>query len=828
MSNVNSLRRIFKITDKDIIYLGTPLTFDPFVIELFLALTTGACLLIVPDHVKLSNKLLLQTILPENKQLHSGVTFIQMPPSVFLCFSEEDIVNMLCKVSSLRILALGGEKFPEQLCKYKRCKQLQLFNLYGITEVSCWASVEEVTAVPVSLGETLDDTMFEIRTTDGNVIQNGEGELFIGGRNRVCVINDECNYEYDSVIYRETGDIVRKDPMSTKIYYIGRTNSIIKRFGQRVCLSEIEQQVFDTTDLHAICVWDEHEMKLFLFIILKSYDAIVKNKIVDRLRIKLLHSLPAAANPDVIEILPSIPLTSNGKVDKQCLLNVIYVNKETNIEISPVNVFENVWSKYFGMSQCEIELRKECSFSEMGGNSILAIQLITDFDSCVSNSFSTDLMALFFDRNKCYKDYCSLIERNYKINSTASTKRSKHVDTVLSKSMKVSDKCNIPTVLLNIVWKYELGACVDATPVYIKHQRFGDLIAIGCHAHVFVILNAISGAVVSKTTLSSAVEGSACSAGCNERIIVGCYDGYVYCLNISDATVVWKYKTASSIKCTPILSSNNENIIFGSYDKALYCLKIKDGSLVWKLIIDESIKSNPILHDQKCYIATIQGTCLSVCENTGKCLWKSKTNTAIFGSPRVLNHENIILWPDVKGHIQCHSCINGEKLWTYQSAGFIYSSLCSVGNRVIFGCFDHHIYILECHVDGCKLIFKLNVGGQISGKPCVFSSADDKEYLIGVSNAGKLHMFSLDTALLLQTIDLPAEVFSSPVIVRNRTAGDGYVTHLQNKSLWNAEVQAIKLDHCRVRGYNNSSAHSEACVNQTLRKYSWISLVCLF
>lgn len=175
-------RTIFKINDKDIIYLGTPLTFDPFVIELMLALTSGACLLIVPDHIKLINKLLLQTVMPENKELHSGVTFMQMPPSVFLCFSEDDIYNIICKESNLRILALGGEKFPEQILKYEQCKKLQIFNLYGITEVSCWASIEKISDlhVPVSLGELLDDTIFEIRNTDGNVIQNGEGELFIG------------------------------------------------------------------------------------------------------------------------------------------------------------------------------------------------------------------------------------------------------------------------------------------------------------------------------------------------------------------------------------------------------------------------------------------------------------------------------------------------------------------------------------------------------------------------------------------------------------------------------------------------------------------------
>lgn len=198
----------------------------------------------------------------------------------------------------------------------------------------------------------------------------------------------------------------------------------------------------------------------------------MKNKIIDRLRIKLLHALPPSSNPDVIEIIPSIPLTTNGKVDKQCLLHIVSTNKETNINTSPADVFQNLWSKYFGMSLSEIELRRKCSFSDMGGNSILAIQLISDFDSIVQNSYSTDLMALLLDRNKCYTDYYSLIEINSKMSSVVNTKRSMNVDSGPSKCMKVSDNQNIPDVQLNILWNYELGACVDATPVHIKHQRY--------------------------------------------------------------------------------------------------------------------------------------------------------------------------------------------------------------------------------------------------------------------------------------------------------------------------------------------------------------------
>lgn len=46
-------RSIFEITQDDVLFLASPLTFDPSVVELFIALTSGASILIVPNAVKM-------------------------------------------------------------------------------------------------------------------------------------------------------------------------------------------------------------------------------------------------------------------------------------------------------------------------------------------------------------------------------------------------------------------------------------------------------------------------------------------------------------------------------------------------------------------------------------------------------------------------------------------------------------------------------------------------------------------------------------------------------------------------------------------------------
>lgn len=46
------LRVLFEITQEDVLFLASPLTFDPSVVEIFVALSSGASLLIVPTSVK--------------------------------------------------------------------------------------------------------------------------------------------------------------------------------------------------------------------------------------------------------------------------------------------------------------------------------------------------------------------------------------------------------------------------------------------------------------------------------------------------------------------------------------------------------------------------------------------------------------------------------------------------------------------------------------------------------------------------------------------------------------------------------------------------------
>lgn len=161
-------------------------------------------------------------------------------------------------VFNFRCLLLGGESFPsfqEMISWLPETFVLgskRIFNIYGITEVSCWSTMYEFhpdnkfEGDRLPLGKPLDDFTFLriINEVDGSVITERvcRGELLIGSAVRRCFIPsydlNANTINNDEVIYRKTGDLIERD-ITGNIFYVGRTNNCIKRLGKRLCLGKL-------------------------------------------------------------------------------------------------------------------------------------------------------------------------------------------------------------------------------------------------------------------------------------------------------------------------------------------------------------------------------------------------------------------------------------------------------------------------------------------------------------------------------------------------------------------------------------------------------------
>lgn len=106
----------------DIIYLGTPCTFDPFVVELFLALQNGSAVLFSHQSMKESPSRVLNALFPSNLA-KPGITILQMTPSLFRQFGATAIrEQILNSSSSLRYFIINvGINFINFQCFQECC-----------------------------------------------------------------------------------------------------------------------------------------------------------------------------------------------------------------------------------------------------------------------------------------------------------------------------------------------------------------------------------------------------------------------------------------------------------------------------------------------------------------------------------------------------------------------------------------------------------------------------------------------------------------------------------------------------------------------------------
>jgi len=129
------------------ILVASPFSFDPSVVDVFLALSTGACLVLVHPRLKAAS-------LPLARAVHQyRVTFMQATPSLFLRWAPAECAELVLGGASapLRVLLLGGEPFPPLAAVRARRhprNRTRFFNVYGVTEVSSWATIAEVKHQP--------------------------------------------------------------------------------------------------------------------------------------------------------------------------------------------------------------------------------------------------------------------------------------------------------------------------------------------------------------------------------------------------------------------------------------------------------------------------------------------------------------------------------------------------------------------------------------------------------------------------------------------------------------------------------------------------------
>ncbi|XP_055381999.1 beta-alanine-activating enzyme [Condylostylus longicornis] len=770
-SNIKSLSAIYNIKSTDVIIPTSPPTFDPFILDIFLGLNNGASLLFTSNIVH-DISIYFQDIFNKNQL---GASVMQITPSVFQTFSENTVKFLLFENSSLRILTFGGEPFPH--LKYfrnpngnlKKSPKIKIFNIYGITEVSCWATLHEVNDMndpfKIPIGKVMDpDTILEVRKCNSIVCTNDKsfGELHIGSKTRKCLIEDENEieiFEPEKIIFRSTGDIVEN--LNGEMYYRGRINSIIKRFGHNIDTSVIENKFLEESTIRSVCcIFDETKHELLVFLIAKqNFNPQI-----------CLNKLKIVEKPNTIVLSDEFPVNQNGKIAKDVLLRKYRSKTDSFRNFSVLNTFDVVIKHISNISKisseflvnllkCKKTANKKLktvlnsSFLSLGGTSIDILNLVSEIETLQQRSLDPKIMEMLFDNNCPVSEILNYIEN---LNESP----------LQESESEIIEDYSIQT---NFLWKFDTKKCIDASPTF--HNNY---ITVGSHSHMLANLNYKSGDIISVLTLPDRIESQVTfyRETDYDHGIVGCYDGYLYKFDPANGLLINKFYSRGMIKSKCLVIE--EFVIFGNYGEKenLFCLNRKDLSLKWSLRLgSKGILSSPIkVEENLILVCTLDGTVSSFDIESGEQQWFIKYANPIFSTSTYINELNVILLSEVNGMLHLLSK-EGLEQSSFKADGNIFSSfeIQKLDNQIFayFGCYDCNVYCAKIQQDSIEIIKKIKLQSSIYSTPKSIS-INDTYFIVSCSSLGIINILDIKLEKVIKKLKLNGEIFSSPLFVDDK------------------------------------------------------------
>ena len=310
--------------------------FDASMMDMYPALTCGACVHIIPEELRL-DLMALNDYFERN-----GITHSFMTTQVGYQFATS-IDN-----HSLLYLSTGGEK----LASLTPPTNYKFYNVYGPTECTIFTTTYHVSErmKEIPIGKPLDNMRLYIVDGQGYRLPIGAaGELWVSGPqvsrgylNRpektaeVYIGNTFTNDEKYQRVYR-TGDIVRYLP-SGDIQFVGRRDGQVKIRGFRIELKEVESIIrqFPGIKDATVQAFDEEGGGKFIAAYIVSDQQID----IDALNQFILDEKPPYMVPAVTMQIDAIPLNQNQKVNKRALPKPEKKHEDREVANIPMNVLE--------------------------------------------------------------------------------------------------------------------------------------------------------------------------------------------------------------------------------------------------------------------------------------------------------------------------------------------------------------------------------------------------------------------------------------------------------------------------------------------------------
>ena len=299
---------------------------------------------------------------------------------------------------------VGGEPLPRDLLRELLGVLPRVWNMYGPTETTVWSTCAELTDPdgPILIGRPIANTKAYVLDAELDPVPIGSsGELYIGGAGVALgyVGRPELTGERflanpfsrgSGRIYR-TGDIVRYFHDGS-LEFLDRIDSQVKLRGFRIELGEIEATLVSHPDVvQAVArVWGHGgDASLAAYVVAHDGRSPSRSTLLAHLR----HRLPEYMMPARFVTLDALPLTANGKLDRDSLPEPGVARLERDDRfVGPRNELERmvveIWEKTLGLSSIGINH----NFFEIGGNSLFAIRVADEMSRVIGRTVGVEVL----------------------------------------------------------------------------------------------------------------------------------------------------------------------------------------------------------------------------------------------------------------------------------------------------------------------------------------------------------------------------------------------------------------------------------------------------
>lgn len=380
-SHLQGFVQVYGLSPDDRVLLSAPIGFDLSLWQMLLPLIAGAAIVLPEPEAHRSGDRLVTLIRRER------VTLLRMVPGMLSA-----IVNApgFGECASLRLVISAGEVLDGELARrFHASSNAMLCNAYGPTETTffttLWTCRRDDTWSRIPIGRPFANARVYLLDAQGEPVPIGtHAEIFIGGVGvaRGYLNSAEANAERfiadpfagtpQARMYR-TGDIARHRPDGT-LEFLGRRDHQVKLRGVRIELGEIEAVLARQGGVREAVAALREDMpghpQLVAYVVPRGDPPATAD-----LRAFAKRFLPDAMLPAAFVVLPELPLTANGKLDRNALPAPAFEHRGRG-QGAPDTPLERALAELMAEVLNLDRVGTDDNFFDLGGHSLLAVRLM--------------------------------------------------------------------------------------------------------------------------------------------------------------------------------------------------------------------------------------------------------------------------------------------------------------------------------------------------------------------------------------------------------------------------------------------------------------------